>query len=332
MAILGLSLLALATVVTAQAQEQTARLRVIHASPNAQDVDVLIDGDVAFSSISFNEFTDYSALPAGSGNVTIVPTGADEPILAELPVELQAEQDYTLVVAGKPPLIEPLLLNDNNTLPSASQARLRFIHVSPNVPEVDLVQSGGSTLFSNIPFKNTGTYISVSSGTYNLEAQIAGTGVAALVAPEMVLEGGNVYTIFLTGSAGGIPALQAVVSVDSGETVAAATTPTAAATTPTVAATVTGTPAPAAATPPVSTPVVTPTTTISPTVTMTTTLAVTSPITPTSDEDGIEPSTMPTTGTAGKPLGQFVLVGLGLVVVIGIVVTGIFSSRRRGNI
>jgi hypothetical protein len=65
---------------------------------------------------------------------------------------------------------------------------------------------------------------------------------------------------------------------------------------------------------------------------MTTTLAVAAPITATSSEDGIEPSTMPTTGTGGKPLGQFVLLGLGLVMVIGIVAMGIFSSHRRGRI
>ena len=341
--VLGCALLVLVSAVTAQAQEQPARLRVAHASPNAQGVDILIDGEVAFDNIPFNHVTGYEPAPAGSLTVRVVPAGADEPVLAELPVEIQAGQDYTVIVAGKAPLIEPVLLQDNNTLPPASQVRLRFIHLSPNVPEVDLARQAGSQLFSNVPYKNPGTYVSVTPGTYNLEVQIAGTGVTALDAPEVTLTGGQVYTIFMTGSAGGIPGLQALLSVDAGETVAAvpSTVPETAPTstpgiTPTAVAQATAAPTPAAtlaATIPATATMaatVPATVTIAATVPATATIAATVPATATvTEEDGIEPATMPTTGSeAASPIELVVLV-LGLTLVIAIGLAGLSSTRRR---
>lgn len=330
--VLGCVLLVLASAVTARAQEQPARLRVVHASPNAQDVDILIDGEVAFANIPFNRVAGYEPAPAGSRTVQVVPAGADEPVLAELPVELGAGQDYTVVVAGKAPLIEPLLLQDSNSLPPASQARLRFIHLSPNVPEVDLARQGGSQLFSNVPYKNPGAYISVTPGTYNLEVQIAGTGVTALDAPEVTLDGGQVYTIFMTGSAGGIPGLQALLNVDTGEAAAAApspvpqTTPTAAPdTTPTAIAQATTAPTPDA-TPAAAqaTTAPTPDTTMEATVPVTATAAA--------EEEGIEPATMPTTGGEDSALVELAVLALGLALVIAIGFAGLSSTRRRRSL
>lgn len=344
--VLGCILLVLASAVATQAQEQPARLRVAHASPNAQDVDILIDGEVVFGNIPFNQVTGYEPAAAGSLTLSVVPAGADEPVLAELPVELGAGQDYTVVVAGKAPLIEPVLLQDSNSLPPASQARLRFIHLSPNVPEVDLARQGGSQLFSNVPYKNPGAYISVTPGTYNLEVQIAGTGVAALDAPEVTLSGGQVYTIFMTGSAGGIPGLQALLTVDAGEAAAVAASPVPEATpastpgtTPTAVAQATtaptsdATPAPAQAT-------TAPTSDVTPAAGQATTapipdvtVAATVPVTATeAEEEGIEPATMPTTGGEDSSLVELVVLALGLALVIAIGLAGLSSTRRRSSL
>jgi hypothetical protein len=47
------------------AQGEQARIRVVHASPDAPNVDVWVNGAVAVSNLAFNDATDYIALPAG---------------------------------------------------------------------------------------------------------------------------------------------------------------------------------------------------------------------------------------------------------------------------
>jgi len=47
----------------------TARVRVIHASPDAPAVDVWVQGAPAFTGVAFAEITAFAQLPAGTYNV-----------------------------------------------------------------------------------------------------------------------------------------------------------------------------------------------------------------------------------------------------------------------
>lgn len=206
--------LSLALAGTALADSHMARVRVVHASPDAPAVDVWVNGSVAFSNAPFNGITDYAALEEGAYNVQVVPTGATEPVVIDADLDLAGSTDYTVVAVGLLADIEPLVLIDNNSAPAAGKAHVRFVHASPDAPAVDIAVTGGPVLFSDIPFKGVGDYLPVDAGTYDLEARLAGTDTVALSVPGVALEEGIVYTIFAMGLAGGEPALQAVPSLD----------------------------------------------------------------------------------------------------------------------
>jgi LPXTG-motif cell wall-anchored protein len=207
--------LSLALSVTAMADGHEARVRVVHASPDAPAVDVWVNGAVAFSNAPFKGITDYAKLEPGSYSVQVTPTGATEPIVIDANLDLATQTDYTVVAVGQLASIEPLVLVDNNSAPAAGKAHVRFVHASPDAPAVDIaVANGGPVLFSNIPFKGVGEYLPVDAGSYDLEARIAGTDTVALSVPGVMLDEGTVYTIFAMGLAGGDPALTAVPSVD----------------------------------------------------------------------------------------------------------------------
>jgi hypothetical protein len=199
---------------SALAQDDIARARVVHASPDAPAVDVWVNGAVAFNNLPFQAISDYADLGAGSYDVAVSPTGATEPIVIEATLDLAADTDYTVVAVGQLAEIEPLVLIDNNDAPAAGKAHVRFVHASPDAPAVDIAVTGGPVLFSNIPFKGVGDYLPVDAGSYDLEARLAGTETVALSVPGVALEEGKVYTIFAMGLAGGEPALAAVPSVD----------------------------------------------------------------------------------------------------------------------
>jgi LPXTG-motif cell wall-anchored protein len=204
----------LALVTSALADAHEARVRVVHASPDAPAVDVWVNGAVAFSNAPFKGITDYAKLEPGSYQVQVTPTGATEPIVIDAMLDLATKTDYTVVAVGQLANIEPLVLVDNNSAPAAGKAHVRFVHASPDAPAVDIAVMGGPVLFSNVPFKGTGDYLPVDAGTYDLEARLAGTETVALSVPGVMLEEGKVYTIFAMGLAGGEPALTAVPSVD----------------------------------------------------------------------------------------------------------------------
>jgi hypothetical protein len=214
--ILGISTLAIATAMfasTAFAADK-ARVRVVHASPDAPAVDVLVNGGKAFTNAPFKGITNYAELDAATYNVQVVPTGATSPVVIKADLPLQAGKDYTVVAVGKLANIEPLVLVDNNAAPAAGKAHVRFVHTSPDAPAVDIAVKGGPVLFSNVAFKKASDYLPVNAGTYDLEVRLAGTNTVALAVPGVKLDAGTVYTVFAMGLAGGTPKLEAVASAD----------------------------------------------------------------------------------------------------------------------
>lgn len=213
-AVLGMIVLVMSLAVPAMAQDGKARVRVVHASPDAPAVDVWVNDGVAFSGAPFKGITDYAELDTATYNVKVVPAGATEPVVIEADLALEAK-DYTVVAVGLLENIEPLVLVDNNSAPAAGKAHVRFVHASPDAPAVDIAVKGGPVLFSNVAFKEVGDYLPVDAGTYDLEVRLAGTDTVALEVPGLALADGTVYTVFAMGLAGGEPALMAVPSVDS---------------------------------------------------------------------------------------------------------------------
>ncbi len=206
--------LSLALATSALAVDGKARVRVVHASPDAPAVDVWVNGAVAFANAPFTGITDYAELDPAAYNVQVSPAGATEPIVINADLELTADTDYTVVAVGQLENVEPLVLVDNNSAPAAGKAHVRFVHASPDAPAVDIAVTGGPVLFANIPFKGVGDYLPVDAGTYDLEARVAGTETVALSIPGVALEAGNVYTVFAMGLLEGDPALAAVPSID----------------------------------------------------------------------------------------------------------------------
>jgi immune inhibitor A len=191
-----------------------ADVRVAHASPDAPAVDVLVNDGVAFSNLAFPEVTDYASLPADTYNIKVVPSGATEPVVIEADLALSAYTDYTVAAANYLGSIEAVIYVDDNTLPAAGKAHVRFIHLSPDAPAVDVAVTSGPILFSNVAFKEASSYLPVDAGTYDLQVRLAGTTTVALSVPGVTLDAGKVYTVFAEGLATGTPALQAVLTVD----------------------------------------------------------------------------------------------------------------------
>ncbi len=198
---------------SALAADGKARVRVVHASPDAPAVDVWVNGAVAFSNAPFKGITNYASLDPASYQVQVTPTGASTPVVIDATLDLAADTDYTVVAVGQLANIEPLVLVDNNGTPAAGKAHVRFVHASPDAPAVDIAVKGGPVLFANVAFKGVGTYLPVDAGTYDLEVRLAGTTTVALEVPGVKLDAQTVYTIFAMGLAGD-GTLTAVPSVD----------------------------------------------------------------------------------------------------------------------
>ena len=189
-------------------------VRVAHLSPDAPAVDILVNGAVAFANLSFNEFTDYADLAAGDYQIQVVPAGASKPVVIDTMLSVPANGDFT--AAALNPLAEiglGLFEDDNQRKPF--NTRVRFVHASPGTPAVDIaIADNGPVLFPNVSFGESGGYIQVPEGSYDLEARVAGTDIVALSLPGTALSGGTSVTVWASGLLKGSPALGVAVSLD----------------------------------------------------------------------------------------------------------------------
>lgn len=203
-----------ALVVLPLAAYAQSNVRVVHASPDAPAVDVIVNDSItAFTNLPFTGVTDYVDLAPGDYNFKVVPAGATDPVVIDADVSL-TPGDFSVAAVNTLAMIEPLILVDDNTL-DPSNARIRFVHASPDAPAVDIALAGTDTLlFSDVEFKESGGYIAVPGGSYDLEVRIAGTDTAVLSIPGLDVDNNTVYTAWAVGLAFGDPALGAVVSVD----------------------------------------------------------------------------------------------------------------------
>lgn len=94
--------------------EDESRVRIIHLSPDAPNVDALIDGNLAFTDIGFMDATDYVQLLSGSYNLTVNLADTKDTVLT-LNTDLKSQKVYTIYVVGNPPNLLGMQSLDGST-------------------------------------------------------------------------------------------------------------------------------------------------------------------------------------------------------------------------
>jgi hypothetical protein len=179
-----------------------ARVMAVHASPNAPAVDLLVDGAVAGTGLAFPNNTPYLNLPAGIRNVKVNVSGTTTTVI-DANLALANGVNYTVFACDSVSKIGTVVLSDDLTAPAAGKAHVRFVHLSPDAPAVDVAVQGGPVLFANTAFKAASPFTPVDAGSYDLEVRPAGSSTVVLPLNGIALQAGKIYTVFARGFLGG---------------------------------------------------------------------------------------------------------------------------------
>jgi hypothetical protein len=179
-------------------------LSVTHASPNAPDVDIYVDNSkVNVNPLSFSSTTGYlKNLVAGKKNIKVNVAGTTTSVI-NADITFEGNKSYSLFAIDSVSKLSTLLTVDDLTTPASGKAHVRFIHLSPDAPAVDIAVVGGPVVFPNSSFKQASAFTPLGAGTYNLEVRVAGTSIVALTLPPITLADGKIYTVFAKGFLGG---------------------------------------------------------------------------------------------------------------------------------
>ncbi|MCB0726947.1 MAG: DUF4397 domain-containing protein [Ignavibacteriae bacterium] len=182
-----------------------AFLTVVHASPNAPNVDIYYGSSTVATDVPYLSRLAY--IPVNGNSVTNLKINAagTSTTVIDTALYMQENKSYTVFVYDSLASIKPLFLNDDLSSPGSINANVRFLHLSPNGPTVDVGVSGKTTpWFAFESFSQYTSFRPVTGQMYDsLNVYPAGTPTVIYTKPNVNFEPGRIYTIIANGFVGG---------------------------------------------------------------------------------------------------------------------------------
>ena len=133
---------------TTTPEPDTARIRVVHASPDAPAVDVYARGSnqPLVAGLAYGQASPYVTVDEGTYTLEVKPAGQPgaEPAFTTGPVWVGDEKSYTAVAAGflastaEGDRFRVLALEDGFATPGNDEVRVRVVHASADAPTVGI--------------------------------------------------------------------------------------------------------------------------------------------------------------------------------------------------
>src|SRR5919112_1707417 len=185
------------------AQDETAEadatLRVIHGSPGAPEVDVLLDGQPLLQGVPYGTASSYSTMTPEEHRVQIVPTGqtADAAVVDET-IAAAPGQAYLVAVFGLLNDIGGAVYDVDLSEIEPGQARVRLLNLSPDAGAIDLLETGGDEWFGGVELGDASDYSDLAPGTYSADVR-GDDDRSLLTVSELPFEETRVYDVVVLG-------------------------------------------------------------------------------------------------------------------------------------
>jgi len=179
--------------------EADATLRVIHASPGAPQVDVLLDGQTLLQGVASGTASSYSTMTPEEHRVQIVPTGqtADAAVVDET-IDAAPGQAYVVAVFGLLNDIGGAVYDVDLSEIEPGNARVRLLNFSPDAGAIDLLETGGDEWFGDVDLGEASDYRDIAPGTYSADVR-GDDDRSLLTVSELPFEETRVYDVVVLG-------------------------------------------------------------------------------------------------------------------------------------
>lgn len=182
-----------------------ANLRIINAAPDANEYSFFINDTLKTGQpLKFGEGSAYLPVSAGTNDVY---TQVNDKIISNTNVNLFLSRDskYTLFLAGKASKDSLIYIStlDRNVVLSDTMATVRFINVSPDAPNLNLVFQknlvDSVNVISSINYRTASQYVKVKPLNYFLRVKKSAGAVRIASLDNYNLEAGKIYTFWTKG-------------------------------------------------------------------------------------------------------------------------------------
>lgn len=193
-------------------------IRVFYTVPDGMTTNTFADDQLIGANLSFADYGDYTPLDQGSYTLNLYEiemAGLPPDALLSGSLVMNPDALLTLAITDTPENRSFFIIPDSDVPEVAGEGMIRFIHLSPDTPAVDLTYTDGSPLFSNVSYKQITPYVSLPPRMTDMEIRRSGTTKPILTIPDVLIAPDRLYTVYLVGLSQFGPDLDWTILLDS---------------------------------------------------------------------------------------------------------------------
>lgn len=189
-------------------EENKGLIRYLNVLPSQKSVDIYVNNKLLYSDVKYKSFTQYIYMENRSYKIDIYEAGTKN-ILIRTTFIIPDESLFTLAISGNIGQ-EALIIVDEDIeqKSSNSQAVVRFINLSPDLPIADIFNND-KPIVDNIDYKDQTIYEYLNPGQYTISVKGNLNG-DDLVTTNIQFKTDRIYSIYIIGDIPNVELLQSV--------------------------------------------------------------------------------------------------------------------------
>lgn len=196
--------------------ENKSYIRILHAAPNQEgtDIDVYANQNLIAKDLDYADFSEYYSVIPGEYTIDIYPNEDKKNLLFSKKITVDEKKIYTIAVIEKNDTIDLLLIDDMIRPMPEGALLLRFLHLSPIVPMVNVTLTDGTSMFKNVAYTNVTNYTPFRPGIIEFQIKNSETGEVILTVPNIRFKPNRYYSIYLVGNGTKEAPVQVLIPLD----------------------------------------------------------------------------------------------------------------------
>ena len=189
-------------------EENKGLIRYLNVLPSQKSVDIYVNNKLLYSDVKYKSFTPYIYMENRSYKIDIYEAGTKN-ILIRTTFIIPDESLFTLAISGNIGQ-EALIIVDEDIeqKSSNSQAVVRFVNLSPDLPIADIFNND-KPIVDNIDYKDQTIYEYLNPGGYTISVKGNLNG-DDLVTTNIQFKTDRIYSIYIIGEIPNVELLQSV--------------------------------------------------------------------------------------------------------------------------
>lgn len=180
-----------------------SRILLVNSAASSSAINLYCTGNKLNSfPLIYGNTTGYQSVTSGVRNIQIK-ANITNTLLASNTIRITRDSSYTFFVYETNNTTTAVVAEDDLSIPSFGNAKIKFANMSTGLSAADLVISNGPTVASSVTFGSIGSYAELKAGTYNLALRLHGTNTILLNIPNVRVDNGKIYTIWSGGKVNG---------------------------------------------------------------------------------------------------------------------------------